>query len=236
MSEQATDKVCPDCAETVKAEARVCRFCGHRFDSAPASAAPVAATTASDLVTTTSFAARQWFLIWAAASALFMLIGAFGPWLKALGQTVSGTDGGNDGWLIVAAAVIATLLLFATRRNRGAGLWALIAGAISAAVAIHDRSHASNAISHGGALLQAVAHIGWGLNLAMVASISFAVAGLSWLFAIPSEQAPHIDPGVTAGTASSGTPMMRRDPASGQWIKVYVDEDEPVEAPPSANA
>ena len=24
-------KVCPDCAETVKREARICRFCGHRF-------------------------------------------------------------------------------------------------------------------------------------------------------------------------------------------------------------
>ncbi len=25
-------KVCPDCAETVQAAARVCRFCGHRFE------------------------------------------------------------------------------------------------------------------------------------------------------------------------------------------------------------
>lgn len=24
-------KVCPDCAETVKREAQICRFCGHRF-------------------------------------------------------------------------------------------------------------------------------------------------------------------------------------------------------------
>jgi Uncharacterised protein family UPF0547 len=29
-----TEKTCPDCAEKVKAEARVCRFCGYSFDLA----------------------------------------------------------------------------------------------------------------------------------------------------------------------------------------------------------
>jgi hypothetical protein len=28
-------KVCPDCAEEVKAAANICRFCGHRFDAVP---------------------------------------------------------------------------------------------------------------------------------------------------------------------------------------------------------
>lgn len=30
-ADSAAEKQCPDCAEIVKAEARVCRFCGYRF-------------------------------------------------------------------------------------------------------------------------------------------------------------------------------------------------------------
>ncbi|WP_298091396.1 Ltp family lipoprotein [uncultured Sphingomonas sp.] len=34
---EADEKKCPQCAETIKAEAKVCRFCGHSFEADPSS-------------------------------------------------------------------------------------------------------------------------------------------------------------------------------------------------------
>ena len=107
-----------------------------------------------------------------------MLIGAFGPWIKALGQSVSGTDGSNDGWLIVVAAGVGAALFYVRRSSRTAGVWPVLAGIGGVIVTLYDRSNIQDKIHQGGALLQAVAQVGWGLNLALAASASMAIAGV----------------------------------------------------------
>ena len=230
------EKVCPECAETVKAAANVCRYCGYRFDRETA-----ALSAASAAGTSSSAGARSGILVWGLASAGLMVVGAFGPWVKGLGTSVAGTDGGNDGWVVVAVAVIGALLFYVTRSNRGAGLWALVGGVIGAFVTIHDRRHVSVATQGGGSLARALVQIGWGLNLGIAASISFAIAGLVWLSAVgslnPASVVEEPDPatapvaaagGWLAGTVpkGQGMPIQRRNPETGEWVLVYVPFEE----------
>jgi hypothetical protein len=129
-----------------------------------------------------------------------MAFGAFGPWVTALGASVAGTDGSNDGWFVLGAAVLSAIALLAFRHSPGRWkvIGILIFGGISTYVTIHDRQNVGHAInSSGNALVRSLVHVGWGLTLAMVASISLVVAALS-LFGIgpltevdaPSAEAP----------------------------------------------
>jgi hypothetical protein len=71
-----------------------------------------------------------------------MVVGAFGPWATVLGLvSVNGTDGSNDGWLVVVAAGIGGGLYYAMRRRNDAGVWPLLAGLASLAVTAYDRSN-----------------------------------------------------------------------------------------------
>lgn len=122
--------------------------------------------------------AVQWWLL---GSAALMVIGAFGPWAKALGVSVSGTDGSNDGWLVVAAAVIGGALFWGTRVQRYGAMWGLLGGVAGAGITLYDRSNIQNAINQAGPLGRALAQVGWGLNLDLLASISMAVAAIVYL-------------------------------------------------------
>ena len=125
---------------------------------------------------------RDRLLVWVVASCGLMLLGAFGPWAKVLGLSVSGTDGSNDGWAIAVIAAIVAVLVYRFRESRrAAGVVALIGGGIASALTIADRSDITDAADEGGALGSALVQVGWGLTLAMLASISLVVAGGAWL-------------------------------------------------------
>jgi hypothetical protein len=133
---------------------------------------------------------------WVLGSAALAIVGAFGPWVKALGISVGGIDGSNDGWLVVAAAATGGLL-FHLGRGRSGGGWALVGGVVGAGVTLYDRSHLQHAINKAGALGQALVQVGWGLNLALVASISMAIGGaVAWRqqSALPEPLAPAASP------------------------------------------
>jgi len=117
--------------------------------------------------------------LWAGASIALMLIGSFGPWAKAPFASVGGTDGSNDGWLVVLLAVASAGLLY-LRVKRGSSwpaLVAALAGIGATAITISDRGNVSGSEFADAGLVQ----VGWGLNLAMIASISLVVVSLVFL-------------------------------------------------------
>lgn len=118
---------------------------------------------------------------WLYGSAAFMVIGSIGPWATALGQSVSGIDNTNDGWLVVGAAVLGALLFRAGQNSRAGSVFALLGAAAGTAITLYDRQHIQNAINQGGAFVQALAHVGWGLNVALIASISMGISAIVYL-------------------------------------------------------
>ena len=111
-----------------------------------------------------------------------MVIGAVGPWATVLGLiTINGTDGGRDGWIVIGAAVFAAILLLAYSRRRRR--WLLVfpvlaglAGAGTAGYDIVDIGRRFSGSSFGGS---ALVSIGWGIYVALIGSVSLAVAGVA---------------------------------------------------------
>jgi len=122
-------------------------------------------------------------LWWSAGSLVLMVVGAFGPWAKIADLlTINGTDGGRDGWIVVGAAGVAALsLLFYRRFRRG---WlvvlALLAGVAAASTVAYDISDIRG-IASGDELFGDLVSTQWGIYVALVGSISLALASLGVL-------------------------------------------------------
>ncbi len=113
--------------------------------------------------------------IWVWVSAGFMLVGGFGPWATVFGVSVDGTNG--DGWIVIGAGLFGGALCYFVRSNRWAGIWAIVGGVVGLGTTGYDRGHIQDAINKGGAFAQALMHVGWGLNLGLLASLSMLIAG-----------------------------------------------------------
>lgn len=118
----------------------------------------------------------------AAASVAAMVVGATGPWARALGVvTVDGTDDGKDGWIVLGAAAAAAvfLLLFLIVRKVLLFVFVLLAGAAAAATAGYDIGDIKSlAPSEGGSVVDTE----WGIYLALAGSIGLVLAAVAGLF------------------------------------------------------
>jgi len=161
----------------------------------------------------------QW---WVLGSGVLMVIGGFGPWVTAFGISVSGTDGSNDGWFVVAVAAIGGGLFYYMRQRRDAGVWVILAGLAGVGVTAYDRSNVQNAIDRGGPFAQAVAQVGWGLNLALIASISMGIAGV---VALRQARSHPVEP-------AASMPPSRESAAPSVDPQVGATAEDPAETPP----
>jgi hypothetical protein len=151
-----------------------------------------------------------WFGI---ASCIAMVVGAFGPWAKALtglgGLSVSGTDGSNDGWVVVAVAILggSALVAASKRHSVRAAIGAVVLGLVSVGVCLEDRVDLENVGDSDSAVVQA----GWGLNLALLASIAFTIDALTLIRrrtfgatpSLPTSDAPSVRANIQAYMANA---------------------------------
>ena len=141
-------------------------------------------------------------LLWAAASIVLMVVGAFGPWATVLGVfTYSGTDGSAGKTVIGAAAIAALAVGFVARLRRRwlciVPFLAAAAGVATAAYNLHDISTMNT--SFDGVDLVST---GWGIYVALAGSISLLLASIVLGVQTDSGVETIVIPGSTARQVS----------------------------------
>lgn len=131
-------------------------------------------------VNTTEIIRHRRTVIWAAASATAMVVGAFSPWATVLGiLSVSGT-GAGDGWFVVIAALLGGWILYLhTKKGKSRKLLilAILGGLLASAVSIYGLIRVQDVVNNAEGFVQT----GWGLYVDAAASVSFTIAAVRLL-------------------------------------------------------
>lgn len=124
---------------------------------------------------------RHGVTLWMLGSALAALAGTLAPWVVAVpGVTVlqggpTNDPAGTGPWMVLAAAAAAGLVFFVAQATPTGRVVALVAALTAFGLALYDRYELGAQIKRANGF-GAVAKVGWGLDLALLATASMAVA------------------------------------------------------------
>jgi len=155
-------------------------------------------------------AERLLYTSWVEVSAALMVVGVFGTWVHVGADGVSGSSSGNHGWVVLTTAVLAAGVFWFRRRTRSAGVYVALIGAVAVAAVVYDRTHLASAIG-GGSVVAASAQAGWGLEVALVASLSLTVAGATWVAAAAGVDWAWLPETPAAGRSASAIDQTTRE-------------------------
>ncbi len=145
---------------------------------------------------------RAGILAWALVSASCVVIGAFGPWVTAFGLiSANGWDvQKKEAGILIVLALLAAVAAFTRRDSATSGFVATFTGLGGLILTLWEHHRITSALAGVAAQSQsqsfihidvgAIVHVGWGLDLALLASASLMLAGLASFF---FEEAPRSD-------------------------------------------
>lgn len=174
---------------------------------------------------------------WAAVSAVALIVGALGPWatvdLGFVNESVSGTERGGDGTVVIVGAVLVLACLVAWAAFARRNLWGLVVvaaiiGAIMVVLAVVDANSATNGdflVSSFRDQFKDSIKVGWGLYLVGAAGISLLAASV--VLVLTTRRRDY-------GAARAAAAPFAPQPAEQAPFAVQPAEQAPVAAQPAA--